>query len=400
MQLVNAAGHPRDLKGTLSGIVSNEEIATQVSRWEYAYDAHQGLVAYEVFLDRHGQRLQSTIYPPSEAGQLQSREAYTIGKDGSLAPEKGSCAAFLTYDYSPDGYERQIRYLDQAGNPTPGKDGAFIKRREYDSVGHLTRGFSLWKDGRPMNDDDGNAEARDSYDQSGNQISEEYFDAGGKPIDSKRTGFQRFTCKYDDRGNCAIPIWWHADSSRFLDIPGQSLCESEKFNYDNRGNLLDLVCLMPDGLPAGSGWAFDHIKYDEADRPIEDMYFDHDEHPAPGPVGFFRDEMTHDADGNITEFAMFGEGGKPFVILGEAAKLFGIEGFHSIISKFENGHEVRTEYRDGDGKLVAINAGYAAIERKFDAHGNEIRTAYLGLDGHPVLNRKEDFAIKNTSFDA
>jgi hypothetical protein len=115
MQLVNAAGHPRDLKGTLSGIFDNDEITRQVSRWEYAYDAH-GQVASEVFLNRNGQRVQSTIYSPTERGKVRSRNAYTIGKGGSLAPEKGSCAAFLTYDYSPEGYERQIHYLDQPGS--------------------------------------------------------------------------------------------------------------------------------------------------------------------------------------------------------------------------------------------------------------------------------------------
>src|SRR5262245_43219843 len=96
----------------------------KVSRWEYVYDA-QGRIAYEVFLDRHGQRLQSIIYSPperSESGPVRSRNAYTIspfrawllllppgqgageietvpefGKDGSLAPQKGSCSAFTIY---------------------------------------------------------------------------------------------------------------------------------------------------------------------------------------------------------------------------------------------------------------------------------------------------------------
>ena len=41
----------------------------------------------------------------------------------------------------------------------------------------------------------------------------------------------------------------------------------------------------------------------------------------------------------------------------------GPEGYHRKISMFESGREVRTEYQDGDGKLVAIKGGYAAIER-------------------------------------
>src|SRR5262249_54523013 len=153
MQLVNAAGQPRHLQGTLKALFS-DEMEKKVSRWEYGYDA-QGQIAYEVFLDRDGQRLQSITYSPSEpseSGPVRSRNAYAISKDGSLAPQKGSCAAFLTYDYSPEGYVWRVHYLDRAGNPAPGKDNAFINHRKYDRQGRVIGSTSLWTAGRPMND--------------------------------------------------------------------------------------------------------------------------------------------------------------------------------------------------------------------------------------------------------
>ena len=126
--------------------------------------------------------------------------------------------------------------------------------------------------------------------------------------------------------------------------------------------------------------------------PIEDMYFDRTGHPATvGPFGGFRMTLAYDAEGNITEIAFFDEHGKAMP---------GNEGYHRRIRKFENGREVHTKYSDGDGKLVAIKGGYAAIDRTFDTQGNEVRTAYFGLDNRPVPNRNEGFAIKRTSFDA
>ena len=128
-------------------------MAKKVSRREYVYDA-QGQIAYEVFLDRHGQRLQSIIYSPSESsepGPVRSRNAYEISKDGSLAPQKGSCAAFMTYDYAPEGYVERVHYRDQAGNPTPGKDGAFIKQVKVRLAGPRDRVyFALER--RPTNE--------------------------------------------------------------------------------------------------------------------------------------------------------------------------------------------------------------------------------------------------------
>ena len=66
----------------------------------------------------------------------------------------------MSYDYSPEGYVTQTHYYDQNGNPTPGKDGAFIKETKYDEFGRLIESTSLWKDGQPMNDMDGNAGMR------------------------------------------------------------------------------------------------------------------------------------------------------------------------------------------------------------------------------------------------
>jgi hypothetical protein len=386
MQLVNAAGQPRHLQGTLQALFS-EEMEKKVSRWEYVYDT-QGQIAYEVFLDRHGQRLQSIIYSPSELGSVRSRNAYEISKDGSLAPQKGSCAAFLAYDYSPEGYAWRVHYLDQAGNPTPGKDNAFIKQSKYDQQGRVIESTSLWKDGRPMNDQGGNAAMRSVYDDSGNLVAQESLDAAGKPIDFKKDGFQRFTCRYDDRGNCVEPATWHANGSRvYRNKTDQLFCHSRRLFYDIRGNRVGGDCLMAHGQPVLSG----RTKYDEDDRPIEEMYFDRDGHPTIGPIGGFRMTLAYDAEGNITEMAFFDEHGKAMP---------GNEGYHRRISKFESGREVRTEYQDGDGKLVAIKGGYAAIERTFDAQGNEVRTTYFGIDNQPVPNRNEGFAIKRTSFDA
>lgn len=383
MQLVNAAGQPRHLGGTVKQTLFPDEIANKVSRWEYLYDA-KDQIAYEVFLDRNGQRLQSLIYAPSEAGPSGSRIAYKTKPNGSLARKKGSCAAFEKYEYSPEGYAAQTHYLDQDGAPTPGEDKAFIKQQKYDGWGRVIEETSLWKDGRPMNDEHGNATGRPLYDNAGNLVSLEWLDAAGKPIDFKELGFQRYTCKYDDRGNCVEPAAWRADGSA---ATGGGLCHSKKQSFDNRGNMIRTVCLRSDGQPVQSA----EQKYNQHDWIIEETNFDRVGRPFPGlDYGAFRLALTYDAEGNVTEMAAFDENGKP---------MSGNQGFHRAIHKFEKGREVRTEYRGGNGKFVAIDGGYAAIERQFDAQGDEIRTAYLGLDGRPVPNRNEGFSIKKTMFD-
>ncbi len=395
MELVNEKGQPRDKVGTLGAMFSPDEgTANRQSHWDYVYGA-DGRMAYKVVLDRGGKRIESTVFPPGDLRPMRSRYVYRTGKDGSLAAEPGSCAAYYIYDYSPEGHVMQVHYLDQAGNPTPGKKGAFMTRYEHDGQGHLLGGTSLWKDGRPMNDKDGNAESRSSYDAAGNEVSSENFDAGGNPIDAGQLGFQRMTCKFDDRGNCVTATMWHADGRRYsvgnIGNVRAGLCRSSELHYDDLGNIAGVACLMPDGQLARSGYAFSRQSHDEHGWPIREDYLDRLGHPTQGPLGGVRTTFTHDTDGNVTEMASFDDGGKPAINFWR---------WHKKVSTFENGNEIRTEWRDADDKPTAIEGGFAVIEKNFDAHGNEIRTAYLGVDGAPVLHRDEGFAIKNTSRDA
>ena len=75
-------------------------------------------------------------------------------------------------------------------------------------------------------------------------------------------------------------------------------------------------------------------------------------------------------------------------------------GFHKKISEFKNGHEIRTEYRDVDGRLMALDKGFAAVSREYDSQGNETVTTYLGVDDQPMPNRTEGYAIRTVSYDA
>ena len=57
--------------------------------------------------DRGGKRIESTVFPPGTSRPMQSRYVYRTGGDGSLAAERGSCAAYYIYDYSPEGHVMQ-----------------------------------------------------------------------------------------------------------------------------------------------------------------------------------------------------------------------------------------------------------------------------------------------------
>jgi eukaryotic-like serine/threonine-protein kinase len=385
MELVNSAGHVGN--GMFALTSSPEEKADKPFRWEFVYGA-QGQVAYELALNRQGQRINTTVYGPFEAGSTRNRTAYEIGRKGSLSPEKSSCAAYVSYDYSPEGYVTQTHYYDQSGNPTSGKEGAFIKQKKYDELGREIESASLWKDGRPMNDMDGNAATRYSYDESSNVVSIERIDAAGDPTELNKDHVNRTTMKYDERGNLIGVSLQHANGDTGLFF---GLCKALIFSLDERGNSVEAYCARRDGQLSKTEWAVTTHKFDDDDQMVESTFFDADAHPVLGPAGAFREKVSYDPDGNVTELAEYGTDDRPVII-----KM----GFHKKISEFKNGHEIRTEYRDVDGRLTALDEGFAAVSREYDTQGNETVTTYLGVDDRPVSNRTEGYAVKTVSYDA
>jgi len=204
MQAVNSTGQPTIGSGVFSGFEGSSTAVdpsqAQEIRWEYVYDAKEK-VAHEVSLDRFGRRVRTLAYAPSDSEASNTRTAYLIGRDGSLAPLQGLCQAFVSYDYSDKGYETITHYRDQAGHPTPGRDNATSLLKEYDLTGNAVKMVSLSRDGSRMNDNMGNAEYRTSWDKSGNALTEEAYDAGGAPIKLKTEGYFRLRHGYDEFGN-------------------------------------------------------------------------------------------------------------------------------------------------------------------------------------------------------
>ena len=143
---------------------------------------------------------------------------------------------------------------------------------------------SLWKDGRPMNDQDGNAGERASYDESGNLVATELLDAAVNPSMSRNSVVSRFTCRYDERGNCVEPVFGMLMAVRFIAKDRSNFLSFPKIASRRAGNVVGGACLMANGQPVLS---WQNI-YDADDRPIEGTFFDHTGHPAVGPFGWFQ----------------------------------------------------------------------------------------------------------------
>jgi energy-coupling factor transporter ATP-binding protein EcfA2 len=111
MEAVTSTGEPVNGIHAVSKF-SPAEDDTAVSRLEYGYDSTaRRTVAYEISMDKQQHLISRVLYSSStalllnkEQEQPHSRVAYVFRTKGALARQAGSCAAYLEYEYSPEGY--------------------------------------------------------------------------------------------------------------------------------------------------------------------------------------------------------------------------------------------------------------------------------------------------------
>lgn len=389
VQLVNSAEEPTDRKGLILD-AAESDADKLTSRKEYVYDSTGKSVTYEIDFNRTLEPIQTVVFSPPDPHHPNLRFEYSVATTGAVAPGKGSCQAYSAAEYSKDDHLQRVRYLDQAGRPTPDANGTFMRQYQRDAMGRAVGVTSLWLDGRPMLDKDGIATTQVTLDKRGNMAKVEYLDTAGKPIDNKY-GFEKFTCVNDDKGNCINPMLWSADGRPLRKDPLFGLfCYAKQLQYDQHGNAIKRICLSKDGR-LSRGMAYAKTNYDPDGKPVEDRYFDSDGHPTTSPIGGVSIQLTNDKEENLAEVAFFDANGKLTP---------GLRGFHKQVSQYNDDHqEVRTEYRDENGKLEAIGGGYAAISRVFDPQGNEVQRTYWGPDGKPWQNQTDGYAIRKAAFD-
>ncbi len=327
-------------------------------RWEFIRDA-QGGVLYEQTYDKNSQLVGGFIYVPLQLDEEQSqplvRRGQAVSKDGYPKPQKKSKATFVTIEYTPQGYERLVRFTDRTGAPALGPDKQFGLRYEYDEKGRVTKMTSLDKSGNPMNDIVGNSSANYVYDEVGNVIRFAALDLDDKPV------------MIDD---------------------GYSIKE---LSYDRNSNLIEEKYFDTLQRPVESAHGYHKAtsSYDERGNILEESYFDLKNRPTLMPSGYHRGTMEYDENNNVIRISYFDA---------NSTLTTNTTGFASVKQEFDKEQNVtKNEFFDAYGNATLIKGGYAAIEYQYDSKGNQEKLSYKGIDGRPVFG-KSGFSSQVTEY--
>jgi hypothetical protein len=138
VRAVNGSGAlmPQHRVGTYLRYASEDTSAERECQWEYVLDPDNRVV-YEIARDRFNRLVWGFVYSPMEDVSPEAKpgkrrahaKAHFVGPDGYPQPQRRSSVEYVDITYDKDGYEEKLTYTDRWGNPMPGPDKAYGKRK-------------------------------------------------------------------------------------------------------------------------------------------------------------------------------------------------------------------------------------------------------------------------------
>ncbi len=344
--------------------------------------------------------------------------------DAAGQPTSGADGyARLALTEDKNGRATEARYFDSSGKPTVIKGGYASLTRTYDSVGHILVESYFDVGGKPTTHVYGESSVRQTFDSRGNLVEKSYFDGAGKPalvkdefsilattfdaldhavvarylgVDGQPTldkiGVAKILSTYDARGNYTHMRGYGIDDKLSLWNVSGLVCAGIDFTYDDRGNLVEIVCIGVDGKPVigANGAAGFRQKFDDQGNRVEFGMLGTDGKPKVGNDRVATTKTQYDTRGNVVENAFFDVDGNPVL------NANGIAGVWQTFDAQSRRADLR--YFGLDRGAIASQEGIAAIKYKYDPRGNIAEYAYFDVNGQPTRH-KAGFAGILQTFD-
>ena len=378
IQSVNGSGE-LTTKHSVSTYVSRHSTKRECD-WRYFYDAN-GRVVSEHAHDGWGNPVWGFTYLMSDSLDKNHAKGLYVGPNGYPKPPAGAKAASIDFEYDPKtGFDFIQHYRNRNGHPSLGPDKQFGLRFKYDPNGLLLEVASLNEEGRPMNDEMGNAFARYGYDKNGNVITGKAFNASGNPTTINQGWFERRTL-WDENYRATQLSFWGTDGRPTLT---DDLFHRVTIKYDEQGNVIEWTFFGTDGTPVlnKAGVHIGRAEYKEDDSSVEvwQRFYDAADNPVTNVRGCAQLQKTYDKMEHLTREACLDVSGNfaPYTD-GFAATEYAYDKMGNLLSSTHLGT---------DKKPTMGNEGYASKRNRYDKQGNLVSISYFDAENRPVLNKR------------
>ncbi len=431
---LDSNGKPTRCKEGWAGItVENDNFGNPLSRSFFAPDGspisdNDGCFSFHATYDGKGRRTATRYFdndgkyvpaPPNFIyGFLEEYdERDNLAKQSNLGPNGEVCAckdgvASIVSIWNENNKLAKRVSSDAKGVPVvPVADGYAVMLRQYDEDENV---FTFYCDAedKPMLTADGISSEESIYDALQREVRHRYFGLDGEPCCSLSSGTAGWESEWNDRGKEVKRTWlgkagkpaphlhgyvsWSAEYDERGRMTRQWFLNAEEkitfviggvagyaWEYDAAGNITKRTNLDENGNPTIStaGCAIEETDYDIFGRVSEVRWLNAEREPAvaadSGCAGW---RCVRDIYGNITNCVWFGLDGEP------RRHKDGNAGFSQT---FVRGLCTSVQYFGTNGAPVAIPAGYAGYETRYDGFGRMTERWYLDVDGKPCTDTND-----------
>jgi hypothetical protein len=346
-------------RGQLTRVLSLDEFENPV----IDDDGNSGM---QMRYDEKGYDIEDTSVGP-DLKPLSSKDGWVISKN----------------QYDKFGRLRHTTFYGARGEPVLSKKyGYHGWDADYDEHGNQTVETCLGLDGKPMPIADGYATMKSAYDAHGKMIRARFYGARGEPVLSKKYGWHGRETEYDEHGNQTIETYLGLDGKPMPIADGYATI---KWAYDAHGKMIRLRLYGVKGEPVLSkeyghhGW---DAEYDEHGNETVETHLGLDGKPTVLADGYATMKWSYDARGKMTRMRFYGAKGEP--VLSEQYGCHGRE-----LEYDEQGNQTVETYLGLDEKPTGLADGYATLKATYDARGKMTRMRFYGVNGEPVLSKKD-----------
>jgi hypothetical protein len=331
---------------------------------------------------------------------------------GLLRANPQTGATHVEWTLSPEGFHREVRFIDAFGRPKPGDQGIFGIRSEFDESGLPLRvrylgprgetwissttgvaGFRARRDplGRILRLEclgpDGESPCftrlygysswTQTYDKWGNPIEMRRFDSAGRAIMSGTSRGHRTLAEFSEHGLLIREREFNAAGEP---VVGNAPCHEVRIAHDARGGAVATEYFDAAGGRALNANGVHRLEYehDERGRVIQTLFLGTDGRPCVDANGISRFKLRLDSNGRRIEYRYFDTENRPALHR---------QGNHIARYEYNDaGQKTRATYFDPDGRPIALSTGFHAEQTTYDEFGSISEVAYFDEFGRATAS--------------
>ena len=285
---------------------------------------------------------------------------------------------------------RTLYQRDNLGTPACDSNGVYGKLYEYNEQGLPIRISNLDENGQVYNCKYGWAYEITVFDENGNGIFSQYYDAQGNKARGKE-GYSAAAAEYDENGN---PVMW-----KCMDETG-ALCHNsdgyafQTAQYDENGFLCSVKLFDIQSMPTynTAGIHEGRYEHDAQGRHCGTSYFDIDGQPIYSSINSCASfQSLLDEDGRILEHWQYDAQGEL-----TCYRDIGVYGYRNTYD--DAGNLCKQEFLDENGELTISRYGYAVWIAEYDSAGHLLREEFRDENGNLTRNTYNN-AIAEYAYD-